>query len=172
MWTPAPDLVLCLLIASEGPGTSNSVSYLELKGPITLQAFWLSLYKISEPAYLTKPLQAHPLSLFLFTFSNSLSWLSHMLFCQFLYQGKSPQSSMEFLPQGYSGCMSWSISISAMVFQDKNISMQLIQFWYWVTCFDLVVGGWRGECLWLFYLKKRKCISQLCCLAVIARVKK
>ena len=38
---------------------------MELEGPVTLQAFGLSLYEISEPAYLTKPLQAHLLSLFL-----------------------------------------------------------------------------------------------------------
>ena len=53
MWTPAPDLVLWLFVASEGPGTSNCVSYLELEGPATLQAFGLSQNEISEKAYLT-----------------------------------------------------------------------------------------------------------------------
>ena len=73
-------MVLCLLVASESPGTSNSVSHLESGGPATLQAVGLSLYKISESAYLTKPLQVHLLFLFLFMISDGLSCLSHMLF--------------------------------------------------------------------------------------------
>ena len=75
--------------------------------------------------------------LWFFMLSNGLSWLSHTFFCQFLCQGKSLQPSMEFIPPGYSGCMSWSISISATVFQDKNI-----QFWYRVPCFDYNISLW------------------------------
>ena len=112
MWTPAPDLVLCLLVASEVLGTSNYVSHLELEGPATLRAFELSLYKNSEPGHLTKPPWGPPTFSFLvYDFWWLVLAVTHSFLPDFMPKKKFVILHGISLSQGYLVYLSWSISI-------------------------------------------------------------